>query len=483
MRHSVQATVDEQRRQLPGDELIAEPPTLSMTHAITIRRPPCDVWPWIAQMGAGNRAGWYSYDFLDNRRHRSAVQILPELQHLDVGMVFPALPGETDGFTLVAFERERFLILDFKGPDRVRLVTWVFQLEPLDDDSTRLVVRARGSSGAIGHRILPLVHFIMQRKQLLGIAQRAEAVNPFKTSHGKAAFLTAYDAAMKLWPVPHKELDISGRFGSTHVIVSGPENAPPLVLLHGYMATSTMWLPNVADFVKEYRIYAVDVMGQPGKSVPGEPIRAAADYVTWLTETLNALHLDRVALAGVSYGGWLALAYALAAPQRVRRLVLLSAGGLLPLARQFTMRGMLMVFLPTRFTVNWVMGWLGIDERSGGGASRNVGDFLRLIYLGLKHFRMPPETVRVVPSAFTDAELRVLQVPTLVLYGDHEVICDPAGALERARRLIPDVDGDLIPGCSHDMCASQYRVVDARVLGFLRETRPEHATITERSVA
>jgi len=169
------ATVDEQTRPLPGDNLLTEPPTLSMTHAITIKRPPHDVWPWIAQMGAGSRAGWYSYDFLDNRHHHSANRVLPELQHLKVGMVFPALPGKTDGFTLVAFEPDHFLILDFKAPDGTRQVTWAFVLEPVDHGSTRLIVRSRGTSGAIGNRVLPVVHFIMERKQLLGIAQRAES--------------------------------------------------------------------------------------------------------------------------------------------------------------------------------------------------------------------------------------------------------------------------------------------------------------------
>ena len=55
----------------------------------------------------------------------------------------------------------------------------------------------------------------------------------------------------------------------THVVVSGPKDAPPLVLLHGYWATSTMWSPNIADFSKDYRVYAIDVMGQPSKSIPG----------------------------------------------------------------------------------------------------------------------------------------------------------------------------------------------------------------------
>jgi hypothetical protein len=174
MAHSVHATADEQTRSLPGDSLLADP-KLSMTHAITIERPPRDVWAWIAQMGAGSRAGWYSYDFLDNRHHRSANRILPELQHLDIGMVFPALPGKTDGFALVAFEPDHFLILDFKTPEGMRQVTWAFVLEPVDDRSTRLIVRSRGTSGAIGNRVIPLLHFIMERKQLLGIAQRAES--------------------------------------------------------------------------------------------------------------------------------------------------------------------------------------------------------------------------------------------------------------------------------------------------------------------
>ena len=99
----------------------------------------------------------------------------------------------------------------------------------------------------------------------------------FKSSTGEVAYLSAYDAAMKVWPVPYEGIEISNRFGLTHVVASGPKNASPLVLLHGYWATLTMWTPNIAAFSEGHRVYAIDVMGQPGKSIPGDTIRNAAD--------------------------------------------------------------------------------------------------------------------------------------------------------------------------------------------------------------
>ena len=295
----------------------------------------------------------------------------------------------------------------------------------------------------------------------------------FKTPDGEAAFLAAYDAAMKLWPVPYEEIEIPTRFGMTHVVVSGAKNAPPLVLLHGYMATLTMWAANAADFSRDYRVYAIDVIGQPGRSVPDEPIRSAADYVAWLNATLDALHLGRVSLAGMSYGGWLALSFAIASPARVRKLVLLSpAASFLPLVRQFSLRGMLMVMFPRRFLVNWFMGWLTFkNDRADSDALRVADAVLALMYLGLRHFRFSPDTLRVVPTVFSDAELRSMHVPTLLLIGEHEVIYAPSPALDRASRLIPHFEGELVPESSHDMCFSQHHIVDARVLDFLGPAR------------
>ena len=179
---SVRATADECVRPLPGDEKIPRAID-TLTHGVTIHRPPRDVWPWLVQMGAGSRAGWYSYDCLDNGRQPSATQIVPALQHPEVGAVFPALPGATDGFALVAMEPERTLTLGWPAADGTLDVTWTFVLESIAPGATRLLVRARGGPGyrfrglplSLTRLVVRIVHFIMQRKQLLGIAMRAES--------------------------------------------------------------------------------------------------------------------------------------------------------------------------------------------------------------------------------------------------------------------------------------------------------------------
>ena len=184
MLRSVRSSTDERARRLPGDELLPKGINSSLTHAITLRRPPQEVWPWLLQMGAG-RAGWYSYDFIDNGGHRSAERIVPELQRVEVGATLPALPGATDGFTVLSVDPERSLVLGWVpaggGPP---LMTWAFVLQEQERGSTRLIVRARGGPGyrppfglprwTIG-TLVEWGHSVMQRKQLLGIARRSEA--------------------------------------------------------------------------------------------------------------------------------------------------------------------------------------------------------------------------------------------------------------------------------------------------------------------
>jgi hypothetical protein len=156
--HPVRANISERSRNLFGDELLTSS-IGSFTHAITIRRAPRDVWPWLAQMGAG-RAGWYSYDIIDNGGQHSAARMVPELQHIEVGTTMPTLPGVADGFTVLRVEPEQCLVLGWLPPSGgPPLMTWSFVLEEQEPGSTRLIVRAR--AGVDYHPPFGLPHWTL----------------------------------------------------------------------------------------------------------------------------------------------------------------------------------------------------------------------------------------------------------------------------------------------------------------------------------
>jgi hypothetical protein len=172
----LRASARERQRLLPGDDLVSDP-VLVATHAVTLAAPPAAVWPWLVQMGAG-RGGWYTWDFLDNRGHRSAESIVPELQRLSRGDVMPALPGATDAFVVEAVEPERHLVLGVPAEGGGYRASWTLVLEACEKGRTRLLVRA-----TLGYRpfSLPgwllrpvghLGHHVMQCKQLAGIRRR-----------------------------------------------------------------------------------------------------------------------------------------------------------------------------------------------------------------------------------------------------------------------------------------------------------------------
>ncbi len=160
---------------IEGDDLVPEAHA-QLTHAVTIDAPPEDVWPWLLQMGC-QRAGWYSWDRLDNAGAKSADHIIPELQHLKVGDVLPARPVGADGFKVLRIIPERALILGGVSPAWDG--TWAFVLEPLGAGTTRLVTRYRAAFTASSPMAMLVpaiatVHAFMEKKQLRTIKHHAE---------------------------------------------------------------------------------------------------------------------------------------------------------------------------------------------------------------------------------------------------------------------------------------------------------------------
>jgi len=167
------ATAAECAATMSGDSLISEP-HFAPTRAITIAVSPLAVWPWIVQMGYG-RAGWYSYDRLDNVGRRSATVILPRYQHPKIGDEVPMTGRAKDETAFRVRSATPGVELLWAKPD----ATWVWLLRPTADGGTRLVTRVRarytGPAAPLSMVLMEIGDFPMMRKCLVGIKLRAEA--------------------------------------------------------------------------------------------------------------------------------------------------------------------------------------------------------------------------------------------------------------------------------------------------------------------
>jgi hypothetical protein len=162
------AEPEDEERELPGDELLPQDGT-QILHAVTIDAPAEEVWPWLAQLGQ-DRGGFYSYEWLENLagcEMKNADRVHPEWQHRQLGETVHLHPA--GGLRVSVFEPRRALGLEGWG---------TFALEPLGSDRTRLIARGcipRGVGAAAYGILMEIPHFMMERRMLLGIKQRAEA--------------------------------------------------------------------------------------------------------------------------------------------------------------------------------------------------------------------------------------------------------------------------------------------------------------------
>jgi len=281
----------------------------------------------------------------------------------------------------------------------------------------------------------------------------------FKSIEGERLVLDRYQAFLKRWPVPNRQARVPTSQGETFIIISGPENAPALLLLHGGMTNSAMWMGEVTAFARFFRVYCIDMIGEPGLSAPARPSLASDAYAVWLDDVLDDLAVARASILGISLGGWLALDYAIRRPEKVERVAVLCPGGI---GRQKA--GIVFATLLSRMFGGW--GKRRLMERILGkppaDPSPPLKAFIDFIDLIQKHFR--PRMVRL--PVFPDNALRDLNVPVLAIVGARDVLLDSAQTKRRLEALVHGAQVVYLPEAGH-MIAGQ----TATVLGFMTSGR------------
>ncbi|MFE1784523.1 alpha/beta fold hydrolase [Streptomyces sp. NPDC059506] len=252
-----------------------------------------------------------------------------------------------------------------------------------------------------------------------------------------SAFDLAYNELRARWPESTEERDVATPYGRTRVHVYGQADGSPLVLLPGGSATGLVWFANAPALGERYRVHAVDLVGDAGRTERrGTPLKSGDDLTAWLDALLDGLGLARTHLCGHSYGAWLAVRYALHAPQRVGRLALVDPTQVFAGFRPgYLLRALPTLIRPSEARARAFLAWetadIDLDET-----------WQRLYALATT----VPGRKLVAGGRPRAADLCM---PVLVLLAEHSRAHRAVKVADRARRTLSRGEVALLPGATH----------------------------------
>lgn len=280
----------------------------------------------------------------------------------------------------------------------------------------------------------------------------------FKSKKAKIRYMKAYNKTLTLFDVKIEEIDVPTRFGTAHILVSGPKNGQPLILFHGMDASSTMWYPNMKAFSKTHRVYAVDYIMDAGKSVLKTDPLSNEQVILFYTDIFDNLKLKSVDLLGTSRGGWIAAWLAIQPENRIRKLVLLSPAQVFGMVDVKIFPAVWFKMFPSRKTLKKTMAAFATHPEL-------VHPYFRdQFYIASKFGDSRAQITHMMP--FAKEDLAKMTMPVLFLSGDHDVM-NGESAVEKAKENIPGVKVIVVPDSGHFMNTDQSATVNKEVMNFL----------------
>jgi len=271
--------------------------------------------------------------------------------------------------------------------------------------------------------------------------------------------MSIYDKQLSQWPVPYEALNVSTRYGSTHIIASGSKDAPPIALLHGQGGTATMWLPNILALSRQYRVYAIDTIGDLGKSELDNIDKYPKDgqaYSDWLVDVFDELVIKKAFVIGESRGGWITMYLSIYAPERVKGILLLAPVGISSLVGFIFHTIVMMGFHPTDSDKVKFLRW-------SLGNSPLVCELLDEQLL--TNFKCRGKYAW--PSKLSNEKLKQITVPTLLFVSGSDPTFNKQKDIDRAVKMIPNIQLEVMADIGHAMNIENADFVNNRILNFL----------------
>jgi pimeloyl-ACP methyl ester carboxylesterase len=263
----------------------------------------------------------------------------------------------------------------------------------------------------------------------------------------------------QFWPVHYQERTIKTQYGLTYLIICGEDNAPPLFLLHNSSSNSLIWYQIVKKLSKNFKLYCLDILGDIGKSIPTNPPKTEEQLADWIEQVMLANNIHQAFFIGLSYGGFACLNFALHKQERVKKLILLApASTILSLSIRFWYLTMLNLLFPSKKHTDKLIQVFTFKKTYTNQYLDEMKYFI---------FKYGKFTYKVHPRKFSNIELKSLNVPTLFLVGQQEIIYKPEKAIKRAMDFIPNCRVGIIPECGHSIPTDQPELLASRITNYL----------------
>jgi pimeloyl-ACP methyl ester carboxylesterase len=297
--------------------------------------------------------------------------------------------------------------------------------------------------------------------------REGEDMGLYKDAEGKAIAHESYDRTMDLWPVEFEDDWVQTDYGTTHIIVAGPESGKPFFLMPGLFGDATMWYANAGSLAKQYRVYSVDLPVYGGKSEPSQTrIVDIAGYVGWFSELLDHYGYEETAIGGLSYGSWLSLALAREVPEAIGAVVMLDPSEtFVKMDGGIAWKGFWsFAFFPNRAKYASFFDWLGGGYKDPMTAIwfEHMLDVIEYGSVGM--FDVPQHRI------YTAEELSMVTMPVLIMAGGKPILYkDPQEFAVAATTALPHAEIVIVPETGHSLNVEKADEVNERILHFLSE--------------